>query len=416
MLIITPYKRLIVANRSLIGFGFMMALYSSVGQTFLVGVFGPQIQSEFRLTHTAWSTIYMIGTLASAAVMPWSGNLIDRYRLPGYALAVCGLMVCACGFFPFVTGPITLVLGIFLLRHSGQGLAHHTANTSMGRYFERDRGRAIAIASLGLTVGEAALPYLAVVAISAVGWRWTYGGIAAAVAITSFPAILWLLRGYDSFHQDHLKRLDLGKKEKENVRSWKRQQVLRDPRFYLLLPGVMAPSMIATAFFFHHLNLAKAKGWDAMWVTGNYVIYAVACVLAILAAGLIVDRFRANRVVQFMLIPLVMAAVTIGIADHYLWVLPYMLLLGLHTGFAHTSINAIWAELYGVAHLGSIRSMHAALSVLFSAFGPVIIGILVDLGVPIEDTWLLLAAYALLGNILIILALRLKPIGNVRAE
>ncbi len=408
-MLITPYKRLIIASRSLIGFGFIMALYSSIGQTFFVGVFGPQIQSEFRLSHTAWSTIYMIGTLASAAVMPWTGNLIDRYRLPGYALAVCGLMVCACGFMPFVTGPSALVLGIFLLRHSGQGLANHIATTSMSRYFERDRGRAIAIASLGLTLGEAVLPFLAVVAISAVGWRWTYGGVAAVVAVTSFPVILWLLRGYDRFHQDHLKRLDVGKEEKTDVLSWKRQQVLRDPRFYLLLPGIMASSMVATAFFFHHLNIAEAKRWDASWVTGNYVMYAVTCVLAFLTAGALVDRFRADRVVQFMLIPLVLASLTIGIAENYLWVIPYMLLLGLHVGFAHTSTNALWAELYGVADLGSIRSMYAALSVLSSAFGPVIIGGLVDLGVPIENTCFLFAAYAVLGNILIIFALRLKP-------
>ncbi len=95
-----------------------MVFYSSIGQTFFVGVFGPAIQEEFSLTHTAWGGIYMIGTLASAIVFIWSGPLIDRYRLPVFALAVCAFMVVACAYMPFVSGPVMLVFGIFLLRHA----------------------------------------------------------------------------------------------------------------------------------------------------------------------------------------------------------------------------------------------------------------------------------------------------------
>ena len=131
-----------------------------------------------------------------------------------------------------------------------------------------------------------------------------------------------------------------------------------------------------------------------------------------LAAGTLVDRFRASRIVQFMMIPLVLAALTIGISEHHLWIIPYMILLGLHTGFAFTSVSALWPELYGVAHLGSIKSMFYALSVLSSALGPVIIGVLIDLGWMIKTICLLFAAYAVMGNILIILALRLKQHRN----
>jgi len=39
--------------------------------------------------------------------------------------------------------------------------------------------------------------------------------------------------------------------------------VLRDRRFWLLVPGICAPSLIITALFFHHLNIAADKGWSA---------------------------------------------------------------------------------------------------------------------------------------------------------
>ena len=103
------YKRLLFENSNLLGFGFLMTFYSSIGQTFLVGVFGPAIQSDFNLSHTTWGTMYMIGTLASGVVLTWSGGLIDRVGLPVYALSVCGLIVTACGLTAFVSGPVGLV-------------------------------------------------------------------------------------------------------------------------------------------------------------------------------------------------------------------------------------------------------------------------------------------------------------------
>ena len=200
------YKRLLFENRNLLGFGCLMTFYSSIGQTFMVGVFGPSIQAEFNLSHTTWGTMYMIGTLASGAVLTWSGSLIDRVRLPVYALSVCGLIVAACGLTAVVSGPVGLVLCLFLLRHSGQGLASHTAMISMTRYFVRNRGRAIAIASLGEAAGQAILPFLALVSITAIGWRWTYGWFGIIIAITSIPTVLRLLRGWGQLHKAHLKR------------------------------------------------------------------------------------------------------------------------------------------------------------------------------------------------------------------
>ena len=386
-----------------------MTFYSSIGQTYMVGVFGPSIQAEFNLSHTTWGTIFMIGTLTSGVVLTWSGSLIDRVRLPVYALSICGLIVAACGFSAFVSGPVGLVLCIFLLRHSGQGLASHTAIISMTRYFVGNRGRAIAIASLGEAAGQAILPFLALVSITAIGWRWTYGWFGIIIAITSIPTVLGLLRGWAQLHRAHLKRFDAEDNEgseENSVSSWNRQQVLRDPRFYLMLPGLVAPGFIGTALFFNHLNIADAKGWEASWITGNYVIYAVVIVFSMLVSGALVDRLSASSVVQFMLIPLVAALVIIGFADHHLWFIPYMIILAIHWSMASNSTSALWPELYGVGHLGAIKSMYFALAVVSSAFGPVIFGILIDHELSIRNICLLAATYAILCNVVLVVTLR----------
>jgi len=390
------YLSFVAANRRLVGFGFLGAFSSSFGQTYFIGVFGPSVQSEFGLSHTAWGTIYMLGTLASALLLPWSGKLIDRLHLARYTALVCGLSVVACVTTSLVAGAATLTAAVLLLRQSGQGLMSHIALTSMARYFDTGRGRAIAVATLGFSAGEAVLPFIAVLAIAAAGWRWTYAGTGFVLAAVLLPILLWLLRGHGERHRAHQARLADA-------------AALRDARFYLLLPGIFAPSLILTAMFFHHLNLADAKGWSHAWITGSYVIYAAATVLTSLVAGRLVDRFGAVRIVPFMLVPLFGAMLVLAWLDSAWAAWPYLLLAGLSTGLTHTAVSAMWAELYGVAHLGAIRSLAAAIGVFASALGPVTMGGLMDAGATVEQVCLVFAAHTVLGSALVVLALSRSP-------
>ena len=93
---LASYLQFTSANRRFLGFGFFMALSSSFGQTYFIGVFGPAVQADFGLSHTGWSSIYMVGTLGSAALLPWTGKQIDRVDLRPYTALVCLLMVLAC--------------------------------------------------------------------------------------------------------------------------------------------------------------------------------------------------------------------------------------------------------------------------------------------------------------------------------
>jgi MFS family permease len=306
-----------------------------------------------------------------------------------------------------VKGAAMLVVAVFLLRQTGQGLMSHTAITSMARYYHRERGRAIAIASLGFAVGEAALPVAAVLAIAAIGWRWSYAGIAILLAVGLIPVAFTLLAGHPERHRAHLARMaTAGELGVHAGSSWNRAQVLRDLRFYLVLPAVLAPPTVVTAMFFHHLNIADLKGWSHAWMTSSYVVYAVAVVIVSLGCGQVIDRVGALRVVPFMLAPLAVALGTVALFTSPWIAWPYLFLLGVSVGIAHTAVSAMWAEIYGVLHLGAIKSMIAAFSVFGSALGPVIMGGLMDLGASADQVCWLFAAYALLAAGLLTIGLR----------
>lgn len=403
------YWKFALDNRRFIAFGFFVAFASSFGQTYFIGVFGPSLQREFALSHTQWGLVYMVGTMASAAVLPWTGKLIDSVDLRIYTATVGFALAGACVLIALVPGTFVLVIAIFALRHTGQGLSSHISATSMARYFDSARGRAIAIAALGFALGEALLPFVATQLIDIIGWRWTYASAGAFHLLLMVPLLWALLRGHGERHGAYLMRMAATSvmRDGELVRSgWTRRQVLTDTRFYLMLPGLTAPSLVITGMFFHHLNVADAKDWSHAFITGSYVVYAATNVVTALVAGHLVDRFSAIKLVPAVLLPMIagLAVLATSTSPWVAWL--YLALLGISSGLTYTAIAAVWAELYGTAHLGAIRALAVAIGVLSSALGPVAMGTLMDAGIHLDDVLLLAVAYGLAGAAMLKLALR----------
>jgi MFS family permease len=327
-----------------------------------------------------------------------------------------------------------LVVGVFLLRQSGQGLMSHVAYTAMGRYFDRQRGKATAMVSMGFAAGEAILPLIAVMAIAAVGWRWSYAGVAVFVLVVILPASMWLLRGHNVRHQDYEqkltkretltaannpplldnKALSAANKQPCNkvaeepivAMSWRRREVLKDYRFYLILPAVSATSLVSTALFFHHLNLADEKGWSHAFITGNYLLYSLVATVMAVIAGQLIDRFGALSLMPFTLMPIAAALLMINLVDSYWVIWPYMVLLGVGSGLAQTAQAALWPECYGVRYLGSIKSLYWTFVVFASALGPVWLGYLVDQGYSFQQAVLTMVVYLVLATCLMMIGLR----------
>jgi MFS family permease len=399
------YWRFALSNPRFLGFGFLLAFLSSAGQTYFIGVFGSGIQADFGLDAGSWGRTYMIGTLASALLINWSGAFIDRIDLRLFStLALLGL-VGACLAMGSVSSPLMLVGAIFLLRQFGQGLCSHAGITSMARYHDADRGKAIALAAIGFAFGEAMLPVAGVYAAGAIGWRHTYY-IVALVVLVSIAPVLWLLKGHGRRHAKHVDELAERAFGTGGNIDYTRRQMLSERRFYQILPAMIAPALIGTALFFFPTQIAAAKNWSPLWLTGNYWLYSVMSVVTTIYSGLLIDRFGARRVVPLFLLPLALALVAINLSDHRFLVWPYMLLMGISSGLYFTGLSALWAELYGPKHLGAIKSFTNSVMVFASALGPALVGSLLEWGMSFAAISMLLAAFCLFATVLLVYALR----------
>ena len=379
------------AHGSLIAFGAFMCFASSFGQTFFISLFGGQIREAFALSHGEFGTVYATGTMLSAATLVWAGRLIDRVPLARYAVGVllglagASLLMGAAWSIP------ALGAAIYGLRLFGQGLASHTGITAMARYFEAERGRAIGIASLGHPIGEFMLPFLVVAAFAVIDWRslWTGTGI-ALIAIA--PLAFLLLR-------DHGAR-DQALREKRQVDGFGKGDktlggVLRDPGFWLRMPALIAPAFIFTGLIFHQVHLAETKGWPLELMAGSFSLFAIASVLTMIATGPAVDRFSASRLTPLFLAPLALACLVLFATNSPLTAPVFMALLGLNTGISFVLKGALWAELYGTAHLGAIRSFDHAVMVFSTGLAPAAMGLLIDGGISMETIALASAVWCI---------------------
>jgi MFS family permease len=274
---LVDYWRFARANPRFLGFGFLLAFLSSAGQTYFIGVFGTEIQADFDLDTGSWGRIYMFGTLASALIINWSGSLIDRVDLRLFTGLILLGLAGACLLMASVSTPMLLIVAIFMLRQFGQGLASHAGITSMARYFDNNRGKAIALAAIGYSFGEALLPVAGLYLSQFWGWRHTFYLVAIAVLLALLP-VLWLLKGHALRHAAHTEALDRRASEAAGRSDYTRRQMLAEPRFYYMLPAMIAPSMIGTALFFFPAEIARARDWSSLWVTGNYWLYSMVSV------------------------------------------------------------------------------------------------------------------------------------------
>lgn len=381
----------------MLAFGFTSVFWGNFGQSFFVSWYGASIQESLGLSAALYGSLYSAGTLASALTIIALGGLIDRWPLPRFTAVVAAGLMLACLLMLASHHAITLVIAFYLLRLCGQGLLPHTAQTTMARYFHNHRGKALSISSSGVPVGEVILPLLAVALISAIGWRGSWLVFAASVPLIYLPLSLWLLRRAPQIQQptptasSRLTTTDKG-----------RRDMLRDYRFWLALPTVLAPPFLVTGIFIQQGFILAAKGWDPLWLASCFVIYGITHWIASLIAGVLIDLFSARQLLPFMLAPLILALLALVYLDGH-WVAPlFMCLLGITIGTAGPLTGALWAEVYGTGKLGSIRALMTAFMVLSTAASPILFGALIDRGISLQQLFGAAASGAFLASVLVV--------------
>jgi MFS family permease len=401
-------------NSALLIFGMLLTFSSGFGQTFLLSLYIPEIAKEFSISHGTFGSYYAIATIVSALSLAKAGSYIDRVNLRTFTLVVIGGLVLSLLVLSKASNIFLLIAGIWGLRLSGQGLMGHAAVTTMARFFDKVRGKAISLTSLGYPASEAVLPIIIAFTILQFGWRNSLLINAFFVLLVVPPVIYVLLnkRRDVLLPQNFFNRTSSeGGNDPGEKKVFSQRKTLKSSTFWLLAPNIFIVAFLNTAIFFFQIPLGVSKGWEPEWIAGSIAAFAIASATLMLVAGPLVDRFRASRLFPFYMLPYLLGFILLLSFDNR-WIYPLSLfLMGASNGLGSTIKNAVQAEMFNVRFLGSVRSLFSALMVLSTAMGPLLFGVLLDHGITFHQI-LLFCVFYLIATILY--SLRILPAGSAR--
>ena len=381
-------------------FGFIFTFFSSFGQSFFLGLFNSSIRDALSITHGQFGSIFASATLLSSLVLVWIGKKIDDVNILKFASYVIIFLSISCFIFSKISSVIFLFIGIFLMRLAGQGLTTHTATTTISRYFEKNRGRALSTCWLGLSLAEFTMPVLIVFLLTFIEWRDIWISISILIIIVLPVTAYTLVRNVRLDTREDSSKKDQTRRE---TKQWKRIEVLKDYRFYIICMTMLAMPWIATGTFVYQSFISTSKGWGPYVIAQSFMAYSIFSVITLFVSGFLIDKFSSRRLLIYMNIPLLMATIVLFYFDSSFSSFIFLGLIGISNGLANVLGSSTWAEIYGVKYIGSIKALTTALMVFSTAFGTALFGILIDNGLSIEQIAIVSGVYILCSIILLYL-------------
>jgi MFS family permease len=355
-----------------------------LGQTHGVSVFVDPLIEQFGWSRSLVSTMFSLATLISAIPIVLVGRQIDRVgaRKVMTIEAVCfGLSLIGLS---RINSLLAFLVGLTLLRSFGPGVLMLASRTIVPQWFSRRRGRAFGIIGVAGALNLAIVPRANEALIGWLGWRdaWAVGGLIVLLVLT--PLIAVLVRGKPEDVGEFPDGLPpetpaVATLAESTGSEWSLQEAMRTRAFWSLQAAGAVPAFVLTGVAFHQASMFEARGLpDSLASTGFAVESAVALPIT-LCAGWLVDRYATRYVLAVAHLIVAIALGIVLVAGSIPAALLYLAVRGTGTALWQVSGDASWPAYFGRRHLGTIRGIAFAVSIVGAALGPVPLGVVYDL-------------------------------------
>ena len=355
-------------------YGFLIIFFASYGQTFFIALFNDDIKNLYSLTDGQFGLVYALSTTLSSLLLINFAKLIDFIDLRIYSfLVTLGLFIPCLAIYFLPPSVIYLFFIIFALRFFGQGAMNHAGITTMTRYFGKDRGKAISIGNLGGMIGVMFLPFLVVYLNNYFNFKEIW--LLCSLSLLIFLPVLYFTLNNQSLRQEKFKE-SINKDSKK----WKTIDVIKNKKFLAYLPITTAFSFIGTGLMFHQIFIFTQKGWTIEMLGTGFIFLGGFSIFGLLLGGPLIDLLNPKKAILFILFPIFFGLLILIWLDSYFFLVLYMSLYGFNLGTTAPFIGSLWAELFGLESLGTVKALFHAIGVLASALSPVIFGYIIDWG------------------------------------
>lgn len=337
-----------------------------------------------------WSLAVLTGVLivrsaVTGLLSPVLGPLVDRRHGARMVMALGGL-VGGLGTMSIalVQTPLQFYLAYGVVGAASMATSSMLVSTTVvAKWFVRQRGRAIAIATMGISLGGMVMIPLATLLMQAVGWRLTWAVLGAlGIALVVPPSAILVRRQPEDLGlaPDGLPTPPKGRApgaERGEV-FWTLREALGTRALWLLVLAFNLAFLGLNGTLLHQINYLRTRG-----LTPGQAALA-ASLLSFLAFatkplwGLLAERVHIRKVVVVAFLGCAGGTAVLLQASSLPPALLYALVFGTFVAGVAPFQAVVFANYYGRQFLGAIRGVVMPASTVATSAAPLLVSLVVD--------------------------------------
>ena len=382
-------------------------------------IFVKPIQDELGWSYTTISTGFLIGSAAGAVASTVTGWLVDKYG-PRVVVALGGVgLAGALVGLSTIQEPWHFWTFFGLARGSVIAGVEIGSSVAIAKWFVRQRGRTLALKSMGQRSGQVVLPIVSFLIMDASDWRTAYVALSGFACLAIVVPALVLMRsqpenygllpdGATDLRNAHLHGNDGGERERGTQvveeESWTLREARGTRAFWLITVFLICTPFVQGATNLHMAPIFHDRGLSDGQAVAIVSIFGMSSVSSILPMGFIMERVqvRLGAIAQAVLVLTSMLLLLLPAGGFPVAVL-WAVIFGVGAGMRNVIEVLLLANYFGRGSLGAIKGFTAPFRMI-SPFGPVLAGFIRDESGSYVGAFILFAGVSVLMLLLMVFA------------
>ncbi len=376
-------------------------------------VFVKPIQDELGWSYKVIATGFLIGSASGAIASTLTGWLVDKYG-PRVVVALGGVgLAGALVGLSTIQEPWHFWTFFGLARGSVIAGVEIGSSVAIAKWFVRQRGRTLALKSMGQRSGQVVLPIVSFLIMDASDWRTAYVALSGFACLAIIGPALVLMRSQPEDHgmlpdgTTDLRNAQGGRGARARTveeESWTLREARGTRAFWLITVFLICTPFVQGATNLHMAPIFHDRGLTEGQAVAVVAIFGMSSVSSIMPMGFILERVhvRLGAIAQAVLVLTTMVLLLIPAGGFPLAVL-WAIIFGVAAGMRNVIEVLLLANYFGRASLGAIKGFTAPFRMI-SPFGPLLAAHIRDETDSYTGAFLLFAGVAVLMLALMVFA------------
>ena len=420
---INIFKERIYYGWIIVGVCFMCWIIADVFGFYTFGMYIEPIGNELGWTTLMITYALTIKQITAAFIGPVSGYLADKKHGPRFVMPV-GVLGAASSLF-LVSRAQTIWQFYFAYGIVGAlgsiGFGGVVTHTLIAKWFIRMRGRAMSIASMGVSVSGLIFIPLNQYLISNYGWRYALlTGSLIVMCVAFLPTVFFIRRRPEDIGMkpdgDHLRSAHTNDNTNPGSNkfgvleySWTLRQALRTRSLWLLLVAFNVTGVAFSGAMIHSFPFIETMGITRTTAASAMTLYALVCATVKFPWGLLAEKFPVRNCIIASYAGCALGLAILILFQNKASIFAYAIIYGAGIGGMVVVREILFADYFGRTFLGTIRGVVMPANLISMAGGPVFAAKLYDMTGSYQLAYTVFLFAFIIGIIVMFLAKKPAP-------